>query len=235
MNLFYLHGFASSPGTTKGRFFADKLATLGLSLHLPDLNAGDFGRLTMTRMIEVVCRAVSAAPEGPVYLIGSSMGARVALCFLDRHRQAEAARVAGMLFLAPAFEFSLTNDEMSEWRARGEVTVYHYGYQKEMPLRYDLAQDLTGYDSYTAQTYGVPILIYHGRQDGVVDHRQSLRFAAGRENVQVLLVESDHLLHDQLETIWAGCVDFFGLGAESKRSGTGSEATSYNADARRQG
>jgi pimeloyl-ACP methyl ester carboxylesterase len=211
MNLFYLHGLASSPGTTKGRFFADKLAALGLSLQRPDLNAGDFGRVTLTRMIEVVRQAIGAAPAGPVYLIGSSMGARVALHFLDRHRQAEAARVAKMLFLAPAFEFSLSNDEMETWRARGELSVYHYGYQKDVPLRYDLVQDLASYESYSARTYDVPILIYHGRQDEVVNYRQSLRFAGGREHVQVRLVESDHLLHDQLETIWAECVSFFDL------------------------
>lgn len=211
MNLFYLHGFASSPGTTKGRFFSDKLAARGLALQLPDLNTGDFSHVTLTRMIEVVRRAVGSAPAGPVYLIGSSMGARVAIHFLDRHRQAEAARVARMLFLAPAFEFSLSRAEMDEWRARGELTVHHYGYQKDMPLYYDLVQDLASYDAYTVQTFGVPILIYHGRQDDVVDYRQSLGFASGRENVQVQLVESDHLLHDQLETIWTGCVVFFEL------------------------
>lgn len=212
MSLFYLHGFASSPGTTKGRFFAQKLASLGLSLQLPDLNAGDFSRLTLDRMIEVVRRTVGAASAGPVYLIGSSMGARVALHFLDLYRQAEASRVARMLLLAPAFEFSLSADQVDEWRTQGQVTIYHFGYEKDMPLHYGWVQSLQGYDSYAVQTYDVPILIYHGLQDDVVDYGQSLRFAAGRENVQLQLVESDHLLHDQLEVIWEGGVQFFGLG-----------------------
>jgi len=211
MNFFYLHGFASSPDAAKGRFFADRLAALGLSLQLPDLNAGDFSHLTLTRMIEVVRCAVAAAPSGPVYLIGSSMGARVALHFLDRCRQAEAARVTRMLFLAPAFEFSLPQVEMDVWRERSEITVFHYGYQRAMPVRYDLVQDMAQYDPYMAQTYAVPILIFHGRRDDVIDYHTSLRFANGRENVRVRLVESDHLLHDQLETIWATCVRFFGL------------------------
>lgn len=84
MHLFYLHGFASSPGTTKGRFLAGKLAELGWPLHIPDLNAGDFGRLTLTRMIDVVRQEVGALAPEPVYIIGSSMGAAVALHFLDR-------------------------------------------------------------------------------------------------------------------------------------------------------
>ncbi len=210
-SLFYLHGFASSPDTTKGRFFADRLARLGLSLHAPDLNAGDFTRLTLTRMIEALRRAVDAGPAGPVFLIGSSMGARVALHFLDHYGAIEAARVAKMLFLAPAFEFSFPQAELDRWREQGQITLYHYGYQKEMPIRYDLVQDLAGYNAYAVQTYGVPILITHGRRDDVIDYRQSLRFARGRENVQVKLVDSDHLLHDQLDTIWADCVSFFEL------------------------
>jgi len=210
-NLFYLHGFASSPDTTKGRFFADRLARLGLSLQVPDLNAGDFSRLTLTRMIEALGRAVDAAPAGPVFLIGSSMGARVGLHFLDRYRAAEAARVEKMLFLAPAFEFSFPRAELDRWREQGQITLYHYGYQKELPIRYDLVQDLAGYNAYTVQTYSVPILITHGRRDDVIDFRQSLRFAGGRDNVQVKLVDSDHLLHDQLDAIWADGVNFFGL------------------------
>lgn len=102
---------------------------------------------------------------------------------------------------------------MAEWRQRGEMMVYHYGYQKEVPLRYDLVRDLQDYDSYQAQTFGVAVLIYHGRYDEVIRYEQSLRFARGRERVQVRVVASDHLLHDQLEHIWAGAVKFLGLGA----------------------
>ncbi len=211
MNLFYLHGLASSPHTTKGRFFAQKLAQLGHTLHIPDLNAGDFGRLTVTRMLDVVRRAVGAAPDAPTLIIASSMGARVALHFLDRCRQQEAARVTGMLWLAPALAFALSPQEMETWRTRGEITLYHYGYQKPMPLRYDLVRDLARYDPDTARTFGVPILIFHGRRDEVIDYHHSLRFAQGRENVHVTLVDSDHLLHDQLEPIWAAFVRFFGL------------------------
>jgi hypothetical protein len=217
MNLFYLHGFASSPGTTKGQFFAGKLAELGFTLHIPDLNAGDFGRLTLTRMIDVVRREIGALAPDPVYVIGSSMGAAVALHFLDRYREAEGASVAKMLFLAPAFDFLANREQdlgaetMAQWRQRGEMIVYHYGYQKEVPLRYDLIRDLQKYDSYQTRTFGVPILIYHGRYDDVISYQQSLRFARGRENVEVQIVASDHLLHDQLECIWADGVAFFGL------------------------
>lgn len=211
MNIFYLHGFASAPGGTKERFFAERLAQLGLPLHAPDLNAGDFTRLTLTRMVAAVRRAVAAAPDGPVLLIGSSMGARAALHFLDQHRADEAARVSRMLFLAPAFEFSFPPAELARWRDQGEITLFHFGYQKNMPIRYDLVRDAAGYDAYAVQTHSVPILIYHGRRDTVIDYRQSLRFAEERPNVQMRLVDSDHLLHDQLATIWAGCVPFFQL------------------------
>ncbi len=214
---FYLHGFASAPTTTKGRFFAAKFAGLSHHLQIPDLNAGDFSRLTLSRMIQVVRQAISACPPGPIYLLASSMGALVATHFLERYRQAEAASVAKMLFMAPAFDFlsnrqrGLAPEEWEKWQTEGTIEVYHYGYQKRLPLHYGLIEDLRGYDAYAADTYGVPILIFHGQNDETVDPQQSQRFAQGRPNVSLRLVESDHLLHDQLETIWQACLAFFEL------------------------
>ena len=51
MQIFYLHGFASSAHSSKARFLAERLTPLGLRLHCPDFNEPDFSTLTVTRMI----------------------------------------------------------------------------------------------------------------------------------------------------------------------------------------
>ena len=50
--VFYLHGFASSPRSTKVQYFTQMLAERGTSLQCPDLNEPDFRTLTMTRMLD---------------------------------------------------------------------------------------------------------------------------------------------------------------------------------------
>ncbi|MCK7491545.1 MAG: hypothetical protein MZW92_07495 [Comamonadaceae bacterium] len=50
-HVFYLHGFASSPESTKAAFFAERLRPHGLGLHCPDFNEPDFEHVTVTRML----------------------------------------------------------------------------------------------------------------------------------------------------------------------------------------
>ena len=42
----YLHGFASSPQSQKAQAFKQQFDQLGLPLQIPDLNQGDFSRLS---------------------------------------------------------------------------------------------------------------------------------------------------------------------------------------------
>src|SRR5262245_40205517 len=98
MHVFYLHGFASSAQSSKARFFSERLASLGLPLHLPDFNEPDFFTLTVTRMLDQLDEAIAALPAGPVVLIGSSLGAFVAWHSAARR----AARAAGAVGAAGA-------------------------------------------------------------------------------------------------------------------------------------
>src|SRR6185503_15091390 len=67
----YLHGFASSPSSSKARFFHDLLVRAGTTVSIPDLADGDFERLTITRQLAVLDRTVAGRS---VDLVGSSMG-----------------------------------------------------------------------------------------------------------------------------------------------------------------
>jgi predicted esterase YcpF (UPF0227 family) len=77
--IFYLHGFASSARSSKAAFFAAQLRELGLALETPDFNEPDFSTLTISRMVQRVIAEIDAHPGVPCVLIGSSLGAFVAV------------------------------------------------------------------------------------------------------------------------------------------------------------
>jgi len=62
----YLHGFASSPASSKAAFVGRRLAAHGVPFHCPDLNQPDFSTLTASRMIERTASLIATLPAGPV-------------------------------------------------------------------------------------------------------------------------------------------------------------------------
>jgi uncharacterized protein len=111
--LVYLHGFASSPRSSKARFFEERAGVARLSYCCPDLNEPDFPALTVTRMIEQVRGQLRRLPPGPVALIGSSLGAFVALHAAARHAtDGDADRpIDRLVFLAPALDLVQSLEE----------------------------------------------------------------------------------------------------------------------------
>ena len=91
----YLHGFASTPLSTKAQFFKQKFQ--GAQFEIPQLDRGDFEKLTVTSQLEVVDQAVHCER---VILMGSSLGGYLAALYASRH-----ANVERLVLLAPAFEF----------------------------------------------------------------------------------------------------------------------------------
>ena len=50
--VFFLHGFVSSPRSTKVQYFVRMLAQRGVDVQCPDFNEPDFRAMTMTRMLD---------------------------------------------------------------------------------------------------------------------------------------------------------------------------------------
>ena len=198
-SLFYLHGFASGPDSSKGQFFRQRFAELGYELQLPDLPEGHFENTTLSRQLALLDRVVGASPA---VLIGSSMGAYLAALFAARHPR----RVPGVVLLAPAFDLgrywaaSLGEDVVREWRERGQRQVYHFGEKQIRNLSYRLLEDALQYEGFPDVRQ--PALVVHGRADETVDHRLSLRFAEDRSNAEVVLYDSDRQLLNVLDEIW---------------------------------
>src|ERR1700704_4593996 len=103
MRVVYLHGFASSPQSTKAQFFASKFAGAGVAFEAPELDQGNFEKLTISRQMQVVEEAVSSAAQlgEKLVLVGSSLGGYLAALYAEQNPQ----RDARLILIAPAFQF----------------------------------------------------------------------------------------------------------------------------------
>lgn len=219
----YIHGLGSSPRSTKVRFFAERLAVRSLALSCPDLNEPDFSTLTVTRMLARVEQELAELPEGPVVLIGSSLGGLVAVLAAERRAAAGRAGsaetshpVERMILLAPALNFwrsrtgDLGEEELARWREAAWIDVFHYSYGEIRPIHYALYEDAQRYDPLVV-TAAVPTLIFQGRQDTLVEPAVVAEFARGRSHVTLCLLDDDHQLLASLEEIWRRSAGFLGL------------------------
>lgn len=208
MKYFYLHGFASSPRSTKARQLRDRFQSLHLSLEIPDFNQNDFQHLTLTRQIEQVKILFS---EEPVTLIGSSFGGLTAAWIAQQCEQ-----VDRIVLLAPAFNYlnhwlpTFAPSQLEKWRSGEPMMIYHYGTGGSLPLNYDIILDLERYDKNELQK-PIPTLIVHGIRDETIPVEQSRSYTRARSWVELIELDSDHSLVDQEESIWQAIRDFCNL------------------------
>ena len=215
MHVLYLHGFASSAQSSKAAFFRSQLSAHGVDVQTPDFNAPDFSTLTVSRMLDQVHDAIAKSPA-PVALIGSSLGGFVAVHAAVR----DAGRVERIVLLAPALDFGgnrmrdLGDRGIEEWRRTNQLEVFHYGFGRLMPVHYELYADAARYDAFNARP-DVPIQIFQGRRDTLVDPVTVQRWAEARPNVDLHLLDDDHQLLGSLDRIWTETAKFLGSGRES--------------------
>jgi len=212
MRVFYLHGFASSAKSSKAAFFATRLAQHGVAVDTPDFNLPDFSTLTITRMVDQVADAVDHGGNEPAVLIGSSLGAFVAVQAALRSPSA----VSQMILLAPALDFGgnrmrqLGDRGIDEWRRTNRLEVFHYAYGRMMPVHYELYADARRYDCMAA-ALSMPVQIFQGRRDDAVDPETVEAWARSRPNVELHMLDDDHQLLSSLDYIWGQVARFLGL------------------------
>ena len=225
VHVIYLHGFASSPSSSKALFLGERLVACGTTLHCPDLNEPDFSTLTVSRMVGQVRGLIDGLALGPVALIGSSLGAFVAVHVAERSwRSRQSAPVAAdsdhpidrLVLLAPALDFGayemrqLAPDGLDRWRATNRLEVEHHAEGRVRHVHYDLYDDARRYDTFGASA-APPTLILQGRHDDVVDPAMVERYARDRGHVTLVLLDDDHQLKASLEQVWREVARFLGV------------------------
>ncbi|MEH2080346.1 MAG: YqiA/YcfP family alpha/beta fold hydrolase [Nostoc sp.] len=201
LHYIYLHGFASSPKSAKARDIGDRFTQIQTKLKIPDLNAGNFSQLTITRQLAQVAAEFSN-DSTPVTLIGSSLGGLTAA-----HLGQQNLQVQRLVLLAPAFGFlshwlpKLGDEEVQRWQQEKYIMVYHYGEQRSLPLSYDFVTDAAQYQEKLLQRF-ISTLILHGKKDEVIPIKASRDFARSRPWVELVELDSDHALGNVMEEIW---------------------------------
>ena len=122
-SLLYLHGFASSPESQKIQSLRPLLEPDGIVINAPDLNAPSFEKLDFDAMVE---KAAQAGVPVPQAIVGSSLGAVVALGVVKRGLRAP------LLMIAPALGVS------DQWLSRipegDPVVVPNYAIEEDAPI-----------------------------------------------------------------------------------------------------
>ena len=210
MRIVYLHGFASSPQSSKAQFFAAKFCEAGVPFEAPELDGGDFERLTVSGQLAVIERAVGDGGPGTV-LMGSSLGGYLAALYAATHP----ASVERVILLAPAFNFlarwkmRLSPEQLMEWQTRGWVPIFHYGSKSERRLSYRFLED--GARHPAVPGFSHPALILHGTEDPVVPVEGSQEFVGTHPNAKLVVFPSGHELTDVVDPMWQEVARFLAL------------------------
>lgn len=203
----YLHGFASGPSSSKAQFFKNKLSSMGIETHIPDLNYPSFESLTLSSQLSVVGRTIeSTSPNSPLILFGSSMGGLLATI---ASQGSFCSRIRALVLLAPGFGLPrrwremLGQDGLAEWQRTGTRTVFHHGQSKDLQLAYGFITDAMQYKT-DEFTVAQPTLVFHGTKDDIVPVSESRRFAdINPKTVTLHLIDDGHELIEPLEYMWS--------------------------------
>ena len=201
----YLHGFASGPGSNKAKAFKKRFDELGISIHVPDLQQGDFENLTLTGQIELVQGIIDKNKGQSFALIGSSMGGYLASLIAQTRESVQA-----LFLMAPGFNF------LNRWRKKLDISkttdelipVFHYRYNKEVRLNTYLFRDAETWESLPLDRK-IPTFIVHGLHDETIDIEESRNFVREKSFCSLKELDSDHGLLSCIDSIIEDSLGFF--------------------------
>jgi predicted esterase YcpF (UPF0227 family) len=121
IRVLYLHGFASSPRGTKVQALRTILEPEGFEFHVPNLNAPSFETLDYQAMVRVA--ADTARAVSPAVIVGSSLGALIALEVPRRGIEAALVLIAPALGVADGWKTKIPDGD--------PIPVYNYAEEEE--------------------------------------------------------------------------------------------------------
>ena len=198
----WLHGFASSPQSSKGQFVRQRLEERGAHLVLPDLNEPSFFDLTVTRMLGQLDVLTQGSAE-PVVLFGSSLGGFTAATWAAK----KPGKVASLVLLAPAFDLGprwsarMDQRELAGWRLTGKHAFDHYARGRKEDLSIRFLDDALKYESFPLP--GCPTLVIQGTLDDTVEPALAREFSSRmRGRATLVELEQGHELNADLPGLW---------------------------------
>lgn len=219
----YIHGFRSSVAHRKSRFFLDHALQKGHSWANFDLpchgrSEGLFQEFRLSDALEAVLAVLEELRDVPVLMVGSSMGAWLAMLAAQKLARSTRAKnvITGALLIAPAFDFfkhyfqNRPPEELVDWqrkRVRRFVDPYD---NRPYDLDYRVLRDAQKFTLLESPAqWEFPVRIYHGTQDEVapVAHSRKFRELAKKSDVRLYEVDGgDHSLDAYLPRV-AAAVD----------------------------
>ncbi len=205
----YLHGFASSPRSTKARAFVAWGEQRGIAIEALDLRVPSFEHLRFSAIKARVREAIGGDHDRAV-LIGSSLGG-LAACRVAE----DDPRVCAVLSMAPAFQLAATwraklgATDWETWRRAATLEVDDFATKQKRPLDFGFVEELETLDADPADVR-VPVLVVHGTNDTVVSVERSRTWARGRRNVKLIEVDDAHELGASIPRVLAEADGFFG-------------------------
>jgi pimeloyl-ACP methyl ester carboxylesterase len=210
----YLHGFASSVGSTKARAFMDWGERHGVALRALDLRVPSFDRLRFSSMEARIREAIDASggPRARAVLIGSSLGG-LAACRVA----AADPRVCAVFAMAPAFAIAKTWKERlgpakwTAWQTTGSLEVDDYATGAKARVHWAFIEELAGIDEEhgCCPDVRVPVHVVHGLRDDVVDIALSRGWASGKPHVRLVEVDDGHELSASIPRVLDEADQFF--------------------------
>jgi pimeloyl-ACP methyl ester carboxylesterase len=208
----YLHGFASSPSSTKARAFVAWGAARGLTIDALDLRVPSFERLRFSAIKARVRAALDAAGDPArtrAVLIGSSLGGLTACRVAE-----EDPRVCAVLAMAPAFQLvprwraRLGDVAWDAWRRDGWLEVDDHATKQKARVDFGFVEELVALER-DLPDVRVPTLVVHGTGDDVVEIDRSREFAREQRHVRLVEVDDGHDLAASIPQILSEADAFF--------------------------
>jgi pimeloyl-ACP methyl ester carboxylesterase len=203
--LLFLPGFGSDMEGEKARFLADWCARQGRALLRFDYSGhgasgGAFTDGTIGRWLDDTLAVMDRLTEGPVVLVGSSMGGWIAVLAALARR----ARVVGLVGIAAAPDFT----ERLMWQAMlpAERAALLFQGRLEVPSRYGPPGVITSALIEDGRTrlvlegpiaLDIPVRLVHGQRDADVPWEMALLLAGRLESADVrtvLIKDGEHRL-----------------------------------------
>ncbi|MFX1516800.1 MAG: YqiA/YcfP family alpha/beta fold hydrolase [Promethearchaeota archaeon] len=210
MQIIYLYGFASGPLSNKAQFYKDKFSFSGIPFDIYDYvpDEDSFTNMKLSVLIDNLHTNIenNYSVEEELILFGSSFGALISTLFPFFHPN----RIAKLILMAPALGFSaqrlvkIHNIPLGLWKKKGNIPVFHFRYEQEIPLGYSFYEDLLNNPPPKIKKLriDVPTLILHGKFDDVVPLSWSQQFVEINPKATLHILDGNHQLLDQKEVMW---------------------------------